>query len=137
MPWVPWRLAPGCTSRGSSILSRASGRFRGKVPARSPSSNLAGLDSGCASVERVYEFVNSIAEAPADILRTHLDPAQTGSHVRAYVRRQRVERLRHGVQPDLQRVEVGLVAVAQIRSLLRSSLHERQHEIDGPGCISR
>ena len=46
--------------------------------------NLAGPDSGCASVERVHHFVNSIAEAPADIVRTHLDPAQTGSHVRAY-----------------------------------------------------
>jgi hypothetical protein len=60
---------------------------------RSPSINLTGPDSGCASVERVHQFVNRIAEAPADIVRTHLDPAQTGSHVRAYVRWQRVELL--------------------------------------------
>ena len=52
---------------------------------RSPSLNLAGPDSGCASVERGHQFVNRIAEAPADILRTHLDPAETGSHFRSYV----------------------------------------------------
>jgi len=60
---------------------------------------------GRASVERVQHFVNSIAEAPADVLRTHLDATQTGSHLRAYVRGQRVELLRHGIEPDLERAK--------------------------------
>ena len=85
----------------------------------------------------MHRFVNGITPAPADGPRAHLDAAQTGSHRRAYVRGQRVELLRHGVQPDLECVEVAVVAVAQIRGLLRSRLEERQHEVDGPGGIAR
>src|SRR5215203_3404076 len=106
-------------------------------PARSTSIHLARSDSGGTSVERVDHVINSIAEAPAHVLRTHLDATQTDSHLRAYMRGQRVELLRHGVQPDLESVKVGLVAVAQVRGLLRSRLNQRQHEVDRPGCIAR
>ena len=48
-----------------------------------------------------------------------------------------LELLRYCVQPDLERVEVGLVAVTEIRGLLRSRLDESQHEVNGPGYIGR